>query len=638
MNTQELKQYIDRVLGNNIRCLLPSYWWKKLFHSVADRIDDVEQSTSKLIDSKVEEVKMPIVESVDEMENLKLAKGRVAAVEKVGESETVKISNCYVSLNREEDWDKYTIVKGVEEKDVILDKDVTAYVIFSASKETMIKDALQVIVESGRFYYMKWIDDEPSVSSLDEVNKALYSGKYRAIFYSNAPDDYFTFYLAKPQPSLYIKGDSWEMLTKENVVNSEDELDRLIVPYGSIAKVNSKKYGKINPFNCYRIISTSQPSSDAVKRNWDKLKRITQIDVTNPDTEPSSMPIMYLHGYANFNGDLIQIGYYNGYKIATSNGSTTVASFDDLNSLLKNSDYRLLAISDTDEHREFFDKYVSLYSPDFIVPNAYIKGDSWERLAKESDITGGGGDTSGDGLIFGKERYAYVSKHKDVNGNITELGLSEEQRTYNQETYEMLESGSKVYLSYEGTFWMQVGYAGSHFYFSTASMVLPYDNKVFGRMIELSSDGEIALIDTLVGDSSEEVQNLRNEIIANEKVHAAALNDLNDRINNISGESSIEGDVVPFYAVVDSGELSEDYKSKNVSAFNSYKFGQPITIIGIAGNAEVSTLFPMSVARQENADGLSGLSFIACSFPMTTASGANAAMLFYEDGSVMVQL
>lgn len=215
MNTQELKQYIDKVLGNSIRCLLPSYWWKRLFNQVADRIDEVEQSTSKLIESKVEEVKMPIVESVDELEKLELAKGEVAAVEKAGESATVKISDCYLSTNSEEDWGKYTIVKGVEEKDnVIIDKDTSVF--FTASKEMITKDALKIDTYSGIFYYIKWIDDKAYVTSLEEVNKALSSGKYRAVQCLNAPDDYFTFYLAKPQPSLYIKGDSWERLAKES--------------------------------------------------------------------------------------------------------------------------------------------------------------------------------------------------------------------------------------------------------------------------------------------------------------------------------------------------------------------------------------------------------------------------------------
>ena len=43
MTTKELKSYIDRILGNNIRLLLPSYWWKRAFGVVIDKIDEVEK-------------------------------------------------------------------------------------------------------------------------------------------------------------------------------------------------------------------------------------------------------------------------------------------------------------------------------------------------------------------------------------------------------------------------------------------------------------------------------------------------------------------------------------------------------------------------------------------------------------------
>lgn len=40
MKNKELKQYIDKVLGNSIRCLLPSYWWKRLFLLVVEKVED----------------------------------------------------------------------------------------------------------------------------------------------------------------------------------------------------------------------------------------------------------------------------------------------------------------------------------------------------------------------------------------------------------------------------------------------------------------------------------------------------------------------------------------------------------------------------------------------------------------------
>lgn len=56
MTTQELKEYINKVLGNNIRCLLPSYWWKRLFGLVVDRVEEVDNKVEE-VDNKVEDLK-----------------------------------------------------------------------------------------------------------------------------------------------------------------------------------------------------------------------------------------------------------------------------------------------------------------------------------------------------------------------------------------------------------------------------------------------------------------------------------------------------------------------------------------------------------------------------------------------------
>ena len=57
MTTNELKSYIDRILGNNIRLLLPSYWWKRAFGVVIDKIDEVEKGggSSITVDSELSE-------------------------------------------------------------------------------------------------------------------------------------------------------------------------------------------------------------------------------------------------------------------------------------------------------------------------------------------------------------------------------------------------------------------------------------------------------------------------------------------------------------------------------------------------------------------------------------------------------
>lgn len=58
MTTKELRAYIDRTLGNSIRCLLPSYWWKRIFGLI---VDEVEGKASKAsvaaLEKKVENFK-----------------------------------------------------------------------------------------------------------------------------------------------------------------------------------------------------------------------------------------------------------------------------------------------------------------------------------------------------------------------------------------------------------------------------------------------------------------------------------------------------------------------------------------------------------------------------------------------------
>lgn len=51
MNTKDLKNYINEVLGDSVRCLLPSFWWKKLFGEVVDAVESVEESVDSVTKS-----------------------------------------------------------------------------------------------------------------------------------------------------------------------------------------------------------------------------------------------------------------------------------------------------------------------------------------------------------------------------------------------------------------------------------------------------------------------------------------------------------------------------------------------------------------------------------------------------------
>lgn len=41
-----MRKEIDRILGNSLRCILPSYWWKRLLGKMADRIEFAEESAA----------------------------------------------------------------------------------------------------------------------------------------------------------------------------------------------------------------------------------------------------------------------------------------------------------------------------------------------------------------------------------------------------------------------------------------------------------------------------------------------------------------------------------------------------------------------------------------------------------------
>lgn len=103
----------------------------------------------------------------------------------------------------------------------------------------------------------------------------------------------------------------------------------------------------------------------------------------------------------------------------------------------------------------------------------------------------------------------------------------------------------------------------------------------------------------------------------------------------IEEEQPSSGSGVVFYTTL-SGEITEEQKEKNVAAFSKYAAGIPVSVIV---NEEVeATYHPFVTMYQENKDGASGLSFIACNFPIKKSGGSYAAMLFYEDGSVVMQM
>jgi hypothetical protein len=64
MTIQEIKEYINSRLGGVLKCVLPSYWWKKFFGIVLDRVEESESQVQKQLDT--------ITARLDEAKSLKL--------------------------------------------------------------------------------------------------------------------------------------------------------------------------------------------------------------------------------------------------------------------------------------------------------------------------------------------------------------------------------------------------------------------------------------------------------------------------------------------------------------------------------------------------------------------------------------
>jgi surface protein len=51
MTAQELNTYIDKVLGNSLRCLLPSYWWKRILSQIVGYVEVVDKKLDSNVNS-----------------------------------------------------------------------------------------------------------------------------------------------------------------------------------------------------------------------------------------------------------------------------------------------------------------------------------------------------------------------------------------------------------------------------------------------------------------------------------------------------------------------------------------------------------------------------------------------------------
>lgn len=147
----KLKENIDRILGSSLRCLLPSYWWKRIFGFLVEEINDVRSTAnSKANKSEVTSLSNSVdalsdkVDKIDSGNNItvdsELSLESTNPVQnKVVTTEIIKRKGCTCYVT-----DKYT---GSEYEEVVK-RNVEAYSAWLLSAQLGSLDTWSILNES----------------------------------------------------------------------------------------------------------------------------------------------------------------------------------------------------------------------------------------------------------------------------------------------------------------------------------------------------------------------------------------------------------------------------------------------------------------------------------------------------------
>lgn len=275
MTTQELKTYINRVLGDNIRCLLPSYWWKRLFGLVTDQIENVELNKQdllvpskniKTIDGKniLGEGNINsgiIVSSEEELLSISAEPGTIAVVATGGPVEGL-FSECATSGTQPSD---FTRISGLK-TGIIPDLDVEVELVFAVIHSDGTYSNLAHLIydpeakllgfvnlnSNGNLediVYMYVKNSEIDQKTLQRVNTILASKDYRYIPQvdndTEIIDSLVQCYIYRPWIiNVFVKGDTWAKMSSESSgINDEvraalEEKQNILVNGENIKTVN----------------------------------------------------------------------------------------------------------------------------------------------------------------------------------------------------------------------------------------------------------------------------------------------------------------------------------------------------------------------------------------------------------------
>lgn len=239
MTTTELKQYIDKVLGNSIRCLLPSYWWKRLFSLTLEKVDEKLDATNiktingeSIVGEGNLKVGVTTVGSIDELNALEAEVGDVATVGEesimlVSAGDLPKVDDPNELLEK---WDSLTRIYKVEFGEPVTENGLQATVYLNG-KKPYAYDSIVIWSSEGKFACGYGSADGVINITIEQVNKKLQESDYRFVHCSTTDfiDRAFKLHAYSASANAYIKGETWTRLLKEGDEESGVELRDLYI-------------------------------------------------------------------------------------------------------------------------------------------------------------------------------------------------------------------------------------------------------------------------------------------------------------------------------------------------------------------------------------------------------------------------
>ena len=556
MTTSELKQQIEKVLGNSIRCLLPSYWWKRLFHQVADRIDEVEQSVkSKADKGYVDEA----VSNVNAVTDSAMSDTSTNAVQN-------KVIKKYVD-NKAGSCVVYFPISGVTLTSEQIRKNAESY---QRLVETKLKcevlvwmllgytKAISIVVQSngiviGTFESNAVLHEDGSVTSLvEQPSKLTFVTAFDALLNDTTTEQEKEDNRIKAQTYCYgIKnGKTYQIELQVFFRDSMKQYNITVYPsYGGLASLYNKNY-----WYTYGEESMVFANIDL----GDHYAALSFDLILSPESGLKLIPHVELHGI-----NLIHANIVSG--VLSSEGLSTVA-------LCQNSAYFQwgrgcpAAVYISDNHQlipatlDNNMNYIRVYAGDYtfvlqadgtIVDSHVQEAGAVTKDYVDSEVAKKVDKVAGKQLSTEDFTSAFKTKLEGLN-NYDDTSIQNAVNSLTTQINTLVSGDASVAIeSFNEIIAFLNGVEDSE---SLDSIIASIEQQIAGKQDKISDLETIrsgaALGATALQEhqdishlaTKEEVTNLQNEVIANEEVSAAAFNEINDRINAIS--ESVSGTTV----------------------------------------------------------------------------------------------